>query len=84
MDAEYERFHCEGVPEEKKYIGSDGKEHGMPDIVIHERQGRRNLVAIEIKRIKNKQSRARFRSAPGIQGTSVLLRPRRLSGGRRC
>jgi hypothetical protein len=60
VDAEYNRLHVDGVPKEKKYIGSDGKEHGaMPDIIIHQRQQLENLVAIEIKRVENRQNRAR-------------------------
>ena len=48
-------MHLEGIPAIKKYIGSDGREHGaIPDIVIHRRQTMsENLVAIEVKKLQN-------------------------------
>jgi len=55
VDAEYNKMHVDGIPAVKKYIGSDGREHGaIPDIIIHRRQTMsENLVAIEVKKLQN-------------------------------
>jgi hypothetical protein len=36
VDAEYDKMHVDGIPHQKKYIGSEGREHGaIPDIIVH-------------------------------------------------
>lgn len=60
VDAEYDKMHIDGVPSEKKYIGTDGKEHhAIPDIIVHRRQTMENFVAIEIKKLGRNRGRER-------------------------
>lgn len=59
VDAEYDKMHVDGIPSQKKYIGTDGSEHdAIPDIIVHRRQTMDNFLAIEIKKIGKNRGRA--------------------------
>lgn len=60
VDAEYDKVHVDGIPAPKKYISSTGAEFAaIPDIIVHERQTMNNLLAIEIKKTKNRRGRGK-------------------------
>ena len=58
VDAEYNKRHREGRPEDKTYRDRRGKTRtAIPDIIVHHRQTGENLLVIELKRTANRQKR---------------------------